>query len=61
MTDKGPTYRERAIATAVSNVSAMRDLIIDLASEIDKLVSVALPPSDSEDGNNNQKPENEAT
>lgn len=49
MTHKPPTYRERAIATAVNNPAAMRDLIVDLASEIDKLVPITEPAEASED------------
>ena len=48
MHDQPPTYRERAIATGVNNTAGMRDLIVDLASEIDKLISSEEPPSISE-------------
>lgn len=49
MTNKPPTYRERAIDTGAKNTAALRDLLIDLASEIDKLVDSTEPPSTSED------------
>lgn len=40
MPDKPPTYRERAIATDVNNHSGLRDLIIDIADEIDKIKDI---------------------
>lgn len=49
MTDKAPTFRERGIATGVNNVAGLRDLVIDLAAEIDKLVPEAQPPEASAD------------
>jgi len=48
LTKKPPTYRERAIATTVNNFSALRDLVIDLAEEIDKLTAANNPPSETE-------------
>lgn len=43
MPDRPPTYKDRAIATGVNNASGWRDLIIELADEIDKLVCKDLP------------------
>lgn len=48
MSAKPPTYRERAIDTGVNNIAGMRDLIIDLASEIDKLLNSTESPSASD-------------
>ena len=48
MSPKPPTYRERAIATTVNNFSALRDLVVDLAEEIDKLIPESDPPSANE-------------
>ena len=48
MTPKPPTYREQAIATTVNNFSALRDLIVDLADEIDKMITAKNPPSENE-------------
>lgn len=48
MTDTPPTYRERAIATTVNNFSALRDLMVDLAEEIDKMLAAKNPPSDKQ-------------
>lgn len=43
MPHRAPTYKERAIATGVNNASGWRDLIIELADEIDKLVCKDTP------------------
>ena len=59
MSNKPPTYRERAIATGVNNHAAARDLMIDLASEIDKLTCVAESPSASEDEKTDAQTETE--
>ncbi len=58
MTDRPPTYRERAIATGVKNVPGLRDLIIDLAAEIDELVSVKQTDSETDSENTETETEN---
>lgn len=59
MSDKPPTYRQRAIDTAVNNTASMRDLLIDLASEIDTMLNAAESPSTSEAGKTTEPNENE--
>lgn len=59
MPAKPPTYRQRAIDTGVTNIAGMRDLMIDLASEIDKLLNCTESPPASEDETTTDQTETE--
>ena len=59
MKAKPPTYRQRAIDTGVNNVAGLRDLLIDLSTEIDKLCPITEPPVTDQDETINDKNETE--
>lgn len=47
MADNEPTLRERAIATSPANPAALRDLVIDMATILDKLTEETEPPEEN--------------